>query len=348
VDAVTAGSALRLVRTAAQFTRLAPVGATVTLVAVGLAAGDDAAPPSTVVAVVAAALLLHIGVYVGNDIADVEIDRTDANRAHLPLAAGTVPMHWAATTVAASLLLGAVVLGVATADAEVLGWYALAVVGLLTYDVFGKRTPVPPVLDLAQGGGWASLVLVAAASAGGVGAAAGFLACSAGLYVALVNGVIASLRDLANDFRHGARTTAVLFMTARGPAPDRLPAAYQTYALVLHVLLGVSCVLGVASLPGGTGSRMSAAVALAAAGEFGCLVLLILGLRRYDGGWGGGLTGFAYVVLALWCLCTVVLARFGWVAFAVVGAVLLGPWLGSRVVRSLFRPAGRPGAIESG
>ena len=338
---MTARSALRVGQAAAGFARLPPVGATVTLVAVGLAAGEHPGDLPRAAAVTVAAVFFHIGVYVGNDVMDVEIDRTDPRRAHLPLPTGSVPMPWAVVTVVVSLLMGAIVLGSATSDATVLGYYALATAGLLGYDVFGKRSRVPPVLDIVQGAGWSCLVLVAVASAGDVTAAGGWLACSAGLYVALVNGVVASLRDLPNDHRHGARTTAVLFMAARGAMADRLPATYRAYALVLHVLMAVTCVLGVAAVVGGTAARSEAVLAITLAGELLCLLLLIVGLHRYDGATGGWRIGFLYIVLALWCLCTPVLARFGALAFGGVSIVLLAPWLGSRVVRSLFQSPDR-------
>jgi len=353
---VTAGPVRRGLLRAAQFGRLPPVGATLTLVAVGLAAGSAGGDPAVrrAAAVALAAVLFHIGVYVCNDIVDVKIDRTDPRRAHLPLAAGLVPVRLAVLVVAVALLSGAAVLWAATTDPAVLGCYALATAGLLGYDLLGKRTPVPPVLDLVQGAGWGFLVLLAAASAGSVGAAAGWLAGSAGLYVALVNGVIAGLRDLPNDRRHGARTTAVLFMARPAAVPARpgvparrLPAGFQAYALALHLLAAAACLAGVGTLAGLDPAGRRPALVLSAAGELVCLLLLASGLRRYDGARGGWRTGFGYIVLALWSLATPVLARFGGVALGLVSAVLLVPWLGSRVVQSLWRAGPDPSAAAT-
>jgi hypothetical protein len=149
-----------------------------------------------------------------------------------------------------------------------------------------------------------------------------------------VNGVIASLRDLPNDHRHGARTTAVLFMARTGAAARRLPRGYRAYALALHLLVAATCLAGVGTLD--VAGRLPA-LALSGSCELACLLLLASGLRRYDGARAGWRIGFAYIVLALWSLSTPVLARLGGIAFGVVSFVLLAPWLGSRVVRSLWQ-----------
>ncbi|HYC89783.1 MAG TPA: hypothetical protein VEO54_11270 [Thermoanaerobaculia bacterium] len=116
----------------------------------------------------------------------------------------------------------------------------LAAMGLmLLYNRFGKRLAFPLLSDAVQALGWVGLALYGALSAGpAISAPFGWLAASAIVYVLMVNGLHGGLRDLANDARHGARTTA-LFLGARASADGRLllPRAVRLYALTLHLAL---------------------------------------------------------------------------------------------------------------
>jgi len=136
-------------------------------------------------------------------------------------------------------------------------------------------------------------------------------------------------------------------MMRRGAPAGRIPVEYRAYALVLHLLVAGTCLSGVAAVAGAADGSGHLALPLAAIGEASCLLLLLAGMRRYDGARGGGLPGFGYIVLALLSLATAVLARFGGAAFAAIGIVLLAPWLSSTVVRSLFRSPDRRTAVSA-
>ena len=310
---------------------------TLTLVAVGLAAGEDAGDLRQILMLVLAAVLFHVGVFVCNDVVDIRIDRTDSRRQDLPLSSGLVPPWGGVAVVGIVLPMGAAVLWWSNHRSAVLVCYGFAVTGLLIYDLLGKKTRVPPLLDLIQGAGWSGLFLVAVTSAGHITSSARWLACSAGLYVALVNGVIASLRDLPNDYRHRAGTTAVMFMGRCGALADSIPASYVRYALVLHVTLATTCVVGVATLDRQIDGSIVQAITVSALGEVVCLVLLVVGLLRYDTGQAGWIAGLSYVLIALWAFSAPILATFGWLAFTATSLVLSLPWFGSRVVQSVFR-----------
>jgi 4-hydroxybenzoate polyprenyltransferase len=125
----------------------------------------------------------------------------------------------------------------------------LAAMGLmLLYNLYGKRFPLPLVSDAVQGLGWAALALYGALATGmPLHARAGWLCATILLYVMMVNGLHGGLRDLANDARHGARTTA-LFLGARATPEGELilSARIVLYGLTLHLLLlflTVACIL---------------------------------------------------------------------------------------------------------
>jgi 4-hydroxybenzoate polyprenyltransferase len=108
--------------------------------------------------------------------------------------------HWASVVNNQNLLLG-------------------AAFGLMTaYNLWGKRCPLPPLTDLAQGLGWAALLLWGAlASGGALTPLVWALAAHEVALIMLVNGLHGGLRDLASDEAGGARTTA-LWLGAR-PTP---------------------------------------------------------------------------------------------------------------------------------
>src|SRR5205085_11543785 len=112
------------------------------------------------------------------------------------------------------------------------------------YDGWGKRTSVPWLLDLVQGLGWAALLLYGAAVRGPWTALTWWLLAFWTVFIVLANGVHGGLRDVANDARCGARSTAIA-MGARAGADDRLhiPRATVAYAWTLHGAL-VVIVLG--------------------------------------------------------------------------------------------------------
>ena len=116
---------------------------------------------------------------------------------------------------------------------------------MAVYDLWGKRSPVPWLLDLVQGLGWASLFLWGAAERGPWTTLTWWLFAFWTVFIVLANGVHGGLRDLANDARCGARSTAIA-MGARADGPDgRLVIPRRTVfsAWVLHIGL-VSLVVG--------------------------------------------------------------------------------------------------------
>lgn len=221
-----------------RFIRFSALGATVVMPLTGAvtAAGDITL--STAVGLGLVGVAFHFYGYVLNDVVDLPIDRTEPRRAGSPLVDGTISRRAALAFSLANIPVAfalSVWIGASTA-----AHLALAVaIGLgAVYDVWGKRIRIPMVMDLVQGLAWASLGWYGAEIAGGATATTGLLAAFFVVYILMTNGVHASLRDLANDLRHGARTTAIAFgvvPTERGGA--RINRRLRAYAVTLQLTM---------------------------------------------------------------------------------------------------------------
>lgn len=248
------------------FVRLSALGLTVALPLVGAATVSPALPAGAAAGVVAVALGFHLFAYLLNDVVDLPIDRHEPRRAVSPLVQGTVSPGVALAVGGG----GAVVaLGVAV------GWGAggrrgpaalvLALGLMAAYDLWGKRSPVPWLLDLVQGLGWGALFLYGAAVRGPWTALTGWLFAFWTVFIVLANGVHGGLRDLANDARCGARSTAVA-MGARAGGDGRVvvPRRMIAYAWALHGAL-VGLVVGAWASGGPPPTGWARAVSLAVA-----------------------------------------------------------------------------------
>jgi 4-hydroxybenzoate polyprenyltransferase len=174
----------------------------------------------------------HVYTMLFNDVVDLPIDRTQPKRQNDPLVRGTM-RPWQVLTIAlvhAGLMVPLTMwLGGRSQAFAVVG---AGVVSMAGYNLWGKRCAFPPLTDAIQGLAWASLVVYAPLA---VGSRPTFLtwmvAAYAVVFTLLFNGIHGPLRDLANDYSSGARTTAI-FLGAR-PASGRdphVPAAVAIYA----------------------------------------------------------------------------------------------------------------------
>ena len=186
------------------------------------------------------ALSFHVYAYVLNDVIDLPIDRTEPARQHDLLVSGAVrPSHalWLALA-QPPLALALTTRLDARPGAYVTLAAAFALMG--AYNLWGKRCPLPPATDAAQGLAWACLAIYATQA---LGAAPGVLtwmvAAYATVYIVWINGIHGGLRDLGNDRARSARTTAVFF--GARPLPDGrgayVPPAMQVYAWLILALL---------------------------------------------------------------------------------------------------------------
>lgn len=222
----------------ARFFRVFSLGATLLALLVGVSTADGVATVSAVAWAILIGVLFHTFADVANDVVDLPIDRTDPRRAREPLVRGTVrPEHaLVLALLTLPLMLAAVRLSHSEGAATAL---TAAIVLIGGYDVIGKSIPLPFVADFIEGAGGGALVIAGAGLAGGATSAtlwaAGFIA----VYIAMANGLHGAIRDVENDRRAGARTTAaVLGVRIKDTCEIIVPATVAIQGLVLQALLG--------------------------------------------------------------------------------------------------------------
>lgn len=330
------------VQAVAQVTRAPLFAVTFMFVLLGVASSSGDVSTSDLALVLVASIGFHVAVYVVNDIVDLPIDRTEPRRATSPLVRGTVTPEAMAVVAAA-----AAVVGVGTAS--VVAWRAgVAMAGatalLVVYDVWGKRCAVPPVTDLVQGLGWAALLASGSLAGGGTTSTTAWLGAYVVVAILLVNGVHGAVRDLANDQRYGARTTArFLGASVDGGGTFRLPARLWVYGIVLHV---ADVVLLAVPLATDDVSRPVELAIVVTGGVIG-LASLCWGLHR-AGDRGAALgAGFVYIIVMLALPAALVADRVNGAVLAAMVVLFVVPWAGSTFVRSALSTArrGAPGAV---
>lgn len=234
-------AARRAAEIAARFTRLFSLGVTLLALLAGLATGGAAGPELPIEPLLWTLLigvLFHVHVNVANDVVDLPVDRTDPRRALDPLVRELVPAPHALLVAVAALPLLFACLLVTPARAALVP-LAGAVVLVGCYNLAGKAVPVPLVADAVEGAGGACLVLAGAALAGGATPATWWAAGFVLLYIMMVNGLHGAIRDVDNDQRAGARTTAVLAgVRIRDGRSVAVPGLVAGWGAVLQLGLG--------------------------------------------------------------------------------------------------------------
>jgi len=194
------------------------------------------------------AVSFHVFAYVLNDVVDLWLDRSEPLRADSPLVQGAVGRGRLIMLACAQLPIAFGLAWALGAHRAALAMLGLAFAAMAVYDVYGKRCRWPLLTDAVQSIGWCALVNVGAWWDGPVWATrTGWIAAYVFFCVMLVQGVHGGLRDLTNDQRGGARTTAIWLGARPGPATGLvLSRAMVGYAVVLQVALWVT---GLAALP---------------------------------------------------------------------------------------------------
>jgi 4-hydroxybenzoate polyprenyltransferase len=257
--------------TAASFVRLSALGVTAFLPFLGAASSATRLSPAwqPITAIVLVAVAFHVYAYVGNDVVDLPIDRTAPARWCSPLVLGTVRPVVAAAVAAAQVPIAMAATWWGGGGLPGLTALLAACALMLAYNVWGKRTPMPPVTDLVQGLGWAAFTMVGVFIAGRPGPATGWLLAFIAVYIVLANGVHGSIRDIRNDLRHRVRTTALMLGARPGPGRNlSLPTAVVRYALSLQAIL--TC-LALAARIGARSPAGTILVAVVAATSFALL-----------------------------------------------------------------------------
>lgn len=232
--------------------RLSAFGATALPPLLGAASADRHLEGRRAIGLLAVAAAFHAFAYLHNDLCDLDLDRTQPLRADYPLVRGSLTPRTvralALTAIPVAFALDTLVAAPDRAHSRRIR-LAAAMLLLAAYNRWGKSCPFPPLTDLIQALGWATLIGYGAAATGHrdnrlVSLLSGYEL----LLIMQVNGIHGALRDLANDYAQGARTTAI-WLGAR-PHPDggmSLPPAVAIYALSLQAALTLLPLVGVGS-----------------------------------------------------------------------------------------------------
>ncbi|GAC1364055.1 MAG: hypothetical protein NVSMB42_23780 [Herpetosiphon sp.] len=189
------------------------------------------------------ALAFHIFAYVLNDIIDLPIDRTGFRRRDYPLVRGSIKPWQAWVIVLLQVPLAFGLTAGLRAD-----WRAFAVlaVGLglmVVYDVWGKRSGLPPVTDIIQALAWVALAVYGSLIAIPSQLTPWALVTIA-IFVIYINGVHGSLRDLQNDFATGSSTTAIMFgVRPLNSSSISIPRRFNVYVLALQLAFSATMLL---------------------------------------------------------------------------------------------------------
>jgi 4-hydroxybenzoate polyprenyltransferase len=325
-------SASKSVNFLAQIGRLSLLGTTFIFVFIGVASCDGEASAGRLLLVLVTAFFFHLAVYAWNDIADLRIDRSQPRRARSPLVRGDVGVRTVVAFAGGATL-------VALALAAVLGgkpllWMALSLAGLLLYDALGKRIGPPIGVDFIQGLGWAALVVFGGVATGRTSGVLMVNACYVVITILLVNGVHGALRDLPNDFRCGARTTAIE-LGAR-PLPNggaEVPVRLRAYAIVLQLAMS-ACLIGAAA-----DTKGPATTALIFAGSLTALVLLWQGLQAAASPERSWIVALVHILLVLTLPVVLVADRLDTTELLILLVLFGAPWASvARPLRHRLRP----------
>jgi 4-hydroxybenzoate polyprenyltransferase len=229
----------RTIDGAARLVHLFYMGATLVYLLVG--AGTASRPVTTggLGWAILVGILFHAYAYIGNDVLDLPIDRTDPRRMPDPLARGSVSPQHALLLALTSMPLLLIALLVA-AGGPAVGPLATAAVLVGAYNIAGKTIPVPFVADAVLGAGTGFLAIAGADMNGGATSTTLWAAGLVVAYVTLINGVHGAIRDSQNDLRAGARTTA-LMLGARiiDGRVIVIPARLVAYGVALQLGCGI-------------------------------------------------------------------------------------------------------------
>ena len=262
--------------------RVSTLGFTLMLPLLGAAFAQGAWSAAHSAWLLAVALAFHAFAYMLNDVVDLDIDRTEAQRFDSPLVRGTMSPR---VVLVVALVSVPVAFGLAWAGGLSLPWLALAFAAMAAYDVWGKRCRWPLVTDAVQALGWCALMVVGVPDGAATWSHA-WLAAYLFVCVLIVQGVHGGLRDLANDRRRGARTTAAWLGALERPgAGVDLPPRFVAYAASLQAVM-IASACGVwwtardagASIGGHAGAGAVAVASLVVAGAS----LLFAWRRRSD------------------------------------------------------------------
>ena len=182
------------------------------------------------------AFLIHIYICLLNDVVDLELDKTHPLRAHYPLVRGVIKPSTA-------LLMALVPIPIVYYLTYFLGGGVWAFTGITLgfvmmgiYDIWGKKTRVPLLIDIVQGVGFAGIILFGADIVGEPGRLSLMVFLAATLWMVHTN-LYGGFRDVETDTAFGLYTTAIMFGVKRDGSRILIPRKAMYYSLFMEILM---------------------------------------------------------------------------------------------------------------
>ncbi|WP_129633368.1 UbiA family prenyltransferase [Candidatus Oscillochloris fontis] len=286
-----------------RFTRFSAFGATAVLPLLGAGSVNPELSLRDSLRLLGVAACFHSFAYIHNDVCDLELDRSQPLRTDYPLVRGDL-----APGTALVLALSAIPAAFSLSQGRGgRGYLAAACVLMAVYNRWGKACPFPPLTDLVQALGWASLIAYGAEAGGArpnrlTHSLIGYEI----LLILMVNGVHGALRDLSNDAACGAQTTAIMLGASASPAGLRIGSGLLSYAGVLQAALLALPYWAIATQPPATQRRAAAGITALSALSLGLL------MRAARGTMVATDAGMLHLILLLSTPIALVAPGLGW------------------------------------
>jgi isopentenyl-diphosphate delta-isomerase len=232
---------VRAVEALDRFTRIHFFGYTSFWPLLGAASAEPDLRPATLVGILGLSLLFHFYGGVLNDVADLEVDRSQPARCRDPLVRGTVGRSTALAFALGQVPLGFLWTAWLSLDLRAYLLLAGAFAAMAIYDLWSKRSSFPPLVEAAQGLAWICLILYGAQLSGRPPNGLTYLVATyAVAYTLIMNGIHGGLRDIENDYACGVRTTAILLgVRPTGDRGLRVPRPVWVYCFSVQTLLAL-------------------------------------------------------------------------------------------------------------
>jgi 4-hydroxybenzoate polyprenyltransferase len=259
-----------------QFVRLHQLGFVAIWPLLGLASATIWSPVA-VAGLLAVTLFFNTYGVLLDDVVHLEVDRRDPLRANRWLVRGTVTQGQ--TLVVALLQLPLMVSAHVAAGFEIgaLPYLLGAVLGQGIYDLFGKKCPVPPLMEAAEAAAASLLVFYGATATGTPVTSLVWVTAGAGAaFILLVNGFHGSLRDIPFEIACHQRTTPI-WLGCRGIVDGKvhITAAMSAYAGFWQAVL-IALPFAVLALPGDEVVNLLWAILAGGAGLASAVLFVLL------------------------------------------------------------------------
>lgn len=188
------------------------------------------------------AFAFHIYVSLLNDIIDLPLDRTNPARAAYPLVSGKISSSTALFIALLQIPIAAAIIFWQAGSAAVYLSMAMGLGMMTIYNLWGKRSPFPPAIDIIQGIGFSSLVLYGAALTGKL-TPLSWLAFVIGIVWMVIINLLGGLRDLHSDLAFGVNTTPIYFGVRPLGREESIPSFVTYYGYILQMIMIVGGLL---------------------------------------------------------------------------------------------------------